>query len=80
MQQVCSTDYFAIIPAVALARHLSPSKQSGVEPSFNIINPVMPRRISDEAFHQRLVEDFSLLALAVNTAIMVVCVIANWSR
>jgi hypothetical protein len=80
MQQVCSTDYLAIIFAVARAHHLSPSQQSVTEPSVKLTNPVIPRLISDEMFHQRMAADFSLVPLAVNTAIMVVCVIVNVSR
>jgi hypothetical protein len=79
MQPVCSTDYFAIISAVARARHLTPSRQSVAEPSFKLTNSVIPRPISDEVFHQRLVADFSLLALVVNTAILVVCVISGFN-
>jgi hypothetical protein len=80
MQPACSTDYFAVIPAVGLARRLGPSQQSVAEPSFKPTNPVTPRLISDALFHHRMAGDFSLLALVVTTATMVVCVIANLSH
>ena len=41
--------------------------------------PAIPKPISDEAFHQRMVADLSLLALVLSAAITVAAVILNWS-
>ncbi len=80
MEPLRLTDYLAAIPSAHRIDLLSPNSQLGTEPFLKFANLVIPGPISDHAFHQRAVAEFSLLALMVATAIVVATVILNWSR
>jgi hypothetical protein len=82
MKPIRTTDYLAAIPYVPFVGLLMPNVGPGLDPLLKVpkLAQPMPPPMSDQAFHQRVAADFSLIALVAIAAITVGIVVLNWSR
>jgi len=80
MEPIRSTDYFVIIPTIVQVSLKDSSQQSESVPLLKALKLVTLKPMSNEAYHERVVADISLLGLMIATAIFVTIVILNWSH